>query len=221
MTSTPEQGNKPRRFSWTLLLFALSGFLISAVFILLSFPQLRSGQDETAAGTAIPGAVSASNFTTLPPPVPGTWNFGGQGNVQVGQPAPDFTLRTLDGSEATLSDYLGRPVLINFWASWCPPCRLEMPDLVRAYETHKAKGFVVLAVDLTFQDTLEDARAFVEEFNMTFPVLLDESGEVTQGLYQIMGLPMSVFVNRVGIVSRVQIGAMTSDQVDMFVGEIL
>ena len=223
MTSTPEQGNTPRRFSWLLLIFAVCGLLISVVFIILSFSESGSRSDETGVsglGTAIPGAVSASNFTTLPPSAPGTWNFGGQGNVQVGQPAPDFTLRTLDGGEATLSDYLGRPVLINFWASWCPPCRIEMPDLVRAYETHKAKGFVILAVDLTFQDTVEDARAFVEEFNMTFPVLLDESGEVTQGLYQIMGLPMSVFVNRVGIVSRVQIGAMTADQVDMFVGEI-
>jgi len=112
-------------------------------------------------------------------------------------------------------------VLINFWASWCPPCRLEMPDLVRAYEAHKAEGFVVLGVNLTFQDSLPDVQAFVDEFQMTFPVLLDEQGDVTENLYRLRGLPLSVFVNPDGIIARVQIGAMTRTQIDEFVGEIL
>jgi len=119
------------------------------------------------------------------------------------------------------TQFRGQPVLINFWASWCPPCRLEMPDLVRVYEAHKAEGFVILGINLTFQDALPDIQAFVQEFGMTFPVLLDEKGEVTQRLYRLQGLPLSVFVNRDGDIARIQIGAMTGAQIDEFVREIL
>jgi hypothetical protein len=96
-----------------------------------------------------------------------------------------------------------------------------MPDLVRAYETHKTEGFVILAIDLTFQDSIEGAQRFADEFRMSFPVLLDETGEVTTDLYQLRGLPMSVFVDREGLVNRVYLGVMTGGQIDEFVGEIL
>ena len=135
--------------------------------------------------------------------------------------APDFTLRTLGGEEITLSDLRGKPVLINFWASWCEPCRLEMPELVNAYETYKDEGLVILAVDLTYQDALEDVRTFVEEFGLPFPVLLDETGEVTDELYNVMGIPMSFFVNREGVIVRRQIGAMTGEQIEEFVREMI
>jgi peroxiredoxin len=138
-----------------------------------------------------------------------------------GAPAPDFTLKLLGGETVTLSQFRGQPVLINFWASWCPPCRLEMPDLVRAYEAHKAEGFVILGVNLTFQDSLPDIQAFVDEFGMTFPVLLDEDGKVTESLYRLRGLPLSVFINREGVIARVHIGALTASQIDEYVGEIL
>ena len=144
-----------------------------------------------------------------------------QYGVEIGQPPPEFTLMSLDGNEVSLADYRGQPVLINFWASWCPPCRLEMPDLVKAYEAHQDKGFVVLAIDLTFQDSIADVETFVEEFGMTFPVLLDQDGVVTNEQYRLLGLPMSVFVNREGIVTRLHIGAMTGEQVDEFVAEIM
>lgn len=156
-------------------------------------------------------------FTTLPAPV----SVNSAPAPVAGAPAPDFALKTLDGSEVSLSQFRGQPVLINFWASWCPPCRLEMPDLVRAYEAHKAEGFVVLGVNLTFQDSLPDVQAFVDEFNMTFPVLLDEAGEVTENLYRLRGLPLSVFVNREGVITRVHLGAMTASQIDDYVGELL
>jgi len=135
--------------------------------------------------------------------------------------APDFTLKTLDGDEISLSQFRGQPVLINFWASWCGPCRREMPDLVRAYETHKADGFVILGINLTFQDSIPEVQAFVDEFKMTFPVLLDETGDVALNLYQLRGLPMSIFVDRNGLIERLQIGAMTGEQIGEFVGDIL
>jgi hypothetical protein len=80
---------------------------------------------------------------------------------------------------------------------------------------------VVLAVDLTDQDSIDDVRAFVEEFDMTFPVLLDETGAVYNELYRLLGLPMSVFVDREGRIERIYIGLMTADQIDTFVSEIL
>ncbi len=166
-------------------------------------------------------AQIAPASTPLVATLQGPANAGSAPLPVAGVLAPDFTLKTLDGGEVSLSQFRGRPVLINFWASWCPPCRLEMPDLVRAYETHKADGFVILGIDLTFQDSIPDVQAFVEEFNMTFPVLLDETSEVTLNLYQLRGLPMSIFVDRNGVIARMHIGAMTGEQIDEFVGDIL
>jgi thiol-disulfide isomerase/thioredoxin len=94
----------------------------------------------------------------------------------VGKQAPDFTLSTFDGAEVSLSQFHGQPVLVNFWASWCLPCREEMPELVRSYESHKAEGVMILGLNLTYSDTVPEVQAFVNEFNITFPVLLDQDG---------------------------------------------
>ena len=139
----------------------------------------------------------------------------------VGKFAPDFTLLTLDGTEASLSQFRGQPVLINFWASWCFSCREEMPEMVRMYESHKAEGLMILGVNLTFQDTLPDVQAFASEFNITFPILLDEDGTVTEKLYQIPGILTTIFVNRDGTIERIQAGLITGSQFDQLVAEIL
>lgn len=135
--------------------------------------------------------------------------------------APDFTLQTLDGETIRLSDLRGRPVLINFWASWCGPCRREMPELIRVYEAHRAEGFVILALNDTSLDSLSAVKAFVEEFQLPFPVLLDETGAVSTDLYQLRGLPTSVFINREGFIVRIYLGAMTGAQIEQYVIEIL
>jgi peroxiredoxin len=139
----------------------------------------------------------------------------------VGKQAHDFTLPTLDGKKVSLSQLHGQPVLINFWASWCLPCREEMPELVRSYETHKAEGLMVLGLNLTYSDTLPDVKAFVSEFHMTFPVLLDKDGQVAEKLYPLPGVPTSIFINRDGTIERVQVGLMSGEQIDKFVAEIL
>jgi peroxiredoxin len=147
-------------------------------------------------------------------------NFPGSAPV-IGKLAPDFTLSTLDGTAVNLSQFRGQPVLINFWASWCFSCREEMPEMVRMYESHKAEGLMILGVNLAFQDVLPDVQAFASEFNITFPVLLDEAGTVTEKLYQIPGIPTTIFVNRDGTIERIQAGLITGPQFDQYVAEIL
>lgn len=194
----------PREILAVILIVALA----SGATILVLGRTARSG-------TTTADRLDPASFQQPPTP-------SGNGRIPgVGEAAPDFTLKTLDGSELTLSTLQGHPVLINFWASWCAPCRAEMPDLVRTYEAHKADGFIVLAINMTFQDSLPDALAFVKEFNMTFPVLLDKTGRVAREQYGLRGLPMSIFVDRNGVIVRRHIGAMTGKQVDTFVAEML
>lgn len=122
-----------------------------------------------------------------------------------GHPAPDFTLQTLDGRQVSLSDFRGRPVIVNFWATWCPPCRAEMPEFQNAYLEYQDRGLVILGVNSTVQDDPELVPGFVAEFGLTFPILLDEEGEATSA-YRILGLPTSVFIDSRGVVKEVFTG---------------
>jgi cytochrome c biogenesis protein CcmG, thiol:disulfide interchange protein DsbE len=119
--------------------------------------------------------------------------------------APDFTLSTLDGGEISLADFSGQPILINLWASWCGPCRAEMPAMQAMYEMYKADGFMILAINATNQDNLKDVSEFVDEFDLTFPILLDSNGDVSIA-YQLQALPTSFFVDKIGIIQEVVIG---------------
>ena len=184
----------------------------------------------TTGGLGAPRAaapVSAAVQTTPPLLVVST-EASGQTPVfmyyrlNAGDPAPDFSLEVLDGEETiTLSQFTGQPVLLNFWASWCVPCRTELPDLQRAYEANRDARLVLLGINLTSQDSVAEARAFVRELGLTFPILLDETGEVTDGSYRVLGLPMSVFVNRAGLIQRIQVGAMTRSQIEEYVAAIV
>lgn len=124
---------------------------------------------------------------------------------QAGFLAPDFTLSTPDGVSYTLSDLRGKPVLINLWASWCGPCRAEMPAMQALYEKFHQDGFEILAVNATNQDTVPAAEAFVAEYGLTFPILLDHDGAVSS-LYQLRALPSSFFISKDGTISEVVIG---------------
>jgi peroxiredoxin len=214
-----ESYRSARRIPWPILIFALGGVGLSIAFIVLSYPQTAPPRNGNAASAVDSLQQSITSDAVLV--TPGLSNQLRFGDPRVGQPAPDFTLKTLDGDTVSLSDFSGRPVLINFWATWCAPCWQEMPELVRAYNTHEAQGFVVLAVNLTHQDLVEEVQTFVEEFDMIFPVLLDEDGNVSGRLYRVPGLPMSVFIDRDGVIRWRHIGLMTSEQIDEFVGEIL
>jgi peroxiredoxin len=135
-------------------------------------------------------------------------------------PAPEFTLNTLDGQEVSLSDFRGRPVIINFWATWCGPCRVEMPHFQEAYTAHQNNGLVILGVNLTERDVVTEVPGFIDEFGLTFPIVLDESGEVAK-TYKAFGQPASVFVDKDGIVHEVFYGPVNKAFIDARVAEML
>ena len=124
---------------------------------------------------------------------------------QKGFAAPDFELKTTSGETVKLSDYRGQAVLVNLWATWCPPCRAEMQTIEKIYTEYKDQGFVVLAVDMTYQDNPARVLPFVTEQGLTYPILLDETGDMAT-TYQMRSLPTSFFVNREGIINEVVIG---------------
>lgn len=120
------------------------------------------------------------------------------GPAAVGEVAPDFAFVLADGRGISLSDLRGRPVVINFWATWCGPCRLEMPEFVALHRSHP--DLVVLEVNV--MESEATARPFAEEFGMTMPVILDQEGDV-QRAYGVRGLPVTIFINAEGeVVSR-------------------
>ena len=124
---------------------------------------------------------------------------------QVGLIAPDFTLSAIDGSEISLSDLSGSPVILNIWASWCPPCRAEMPDLQQAHLENSDTDLHIIGINSTSQDSLQNVLSFVEENKLTFPILLDTSGSVTRN-FNIHSLPTTFFIDRSGKITRVLIG---------------
>jgi peroxiredoxin len=138
-----------------------------------------------------------------------------------GSAAPDFTLKTLAGDTATLSSFQGRPVFLNFWATWCGPCRTEMEEIAHAYRAHTDAGLQVFAIDLTDQERkLNDVRKFVDELQLPFPVLLDEKGKVRKR-YVLRGVPTSVFIDARGVVRLVNPGPITSETIQRGLAEIL
>jgi cytochrome c biogenesis protein CcmG/thiol:disulfide interchange protein DsbE len=132
----------------------------------------------------------------------------GPTGVQVGDRAAGFTVTTPAGESIALDDYRGSVILLNFWATWCGPCREEMPAFQAAYEARKDDGLVVLAVN--YQQKAADVTPFVEELGLTFPVALDPSLKVAT-LYRVRGLPMSLVIDREGLVRVRHVGHISQD----------
>ncbi|MEK4147700.1 TlpA disulfide reductase family protein [Robertmurraya sp. FSL W8-0741] len=125
--------------------------------------------------------------------------------------APSFAITTLDGEDVTLDDYKGKKVLLNFWATWCPPCRKEMPDMQQLYEENRDDDFVVLAVNMTnTEKKRSDVVQFVDHYQLTFPILMDENGKVAQQ-YEILSYPTSFFIDSDGVIRGKIVGEMSKE----------
>lgn len=131
--------------------------------------------------------------------------------LEVGNTAPDFELKLLTGEMTKLSDYRGKKVMLNFWATWCPPCKAEMPEMQQFYEATKDE-VAILAVNM---DPQNDVAGFVKDMGITFPILLDEKNEVNQN-YQIISIPTTFFIDENGVITHKFIGAMTLDDMKTY-----
>jgi len=176
------------------LVLLLTGFALVGLAVGLAFFNLP-------AAPASPGSAET--------PVPGEAAF-------VGSEAPDFELLTVDGDRMRLSDLRGRVVLLNFWATWCSPCRVEMPDL-QARADRWAQRLTVVGVN--FDEPRAEVLAFRDELGLTFPLLLDPGAQV-QELYRIVGYPTSIFVDEDGIVRAQHIGLMSPQQLDEYLTQM-
>ncbi len=144
------------------------------------------------------GAVTAYWFVNRPPDSP-----------QVGKPAPDFALRSLDDQVVTLNAFRGKPIIVNFWATWCQPCTEEMPALQAKVASHP--DLVILGVDNV--EPVVKVKPFVERLQIEFPVLLDQDGSVIEQ-YRVIGMPTSFFVDRSGVLRRIFTGALRQQDLD-------
>ena len=193
MDDLPVHRSRPRWISVLPLIASLLAIVVGALLIIR--PAIF------APATPAPSLTGSSNLNAHMP--------------KEGEVVPDFQLATLDGRTVKLSDLRGHPVLINFWATWCGPCKEELPLIVSAYNANKAKGFRVLAIDSTAFDNLDDIRGFVAKFNMTFDVLTDSDDAISTG-WNIIGLPSSFFVRADGTLAKVHVGQMTADQLNEY-----
>lgn len=126
---------------------------------------------------------------------------------KVGDPAPDFVAVSLRGEPVALSDFRGTPVWLNFWGSWCPPCRAEMPDIQAAYEQLAPQGLELLAVSLG--EPPEDAARFAARNNTTFTILVDPNRTLTSPAFPIYNFPTHIFIDREGIVRKIVLSIMS------------
>ncbi len=153
-----------------------------------------------------------TTWTFLSRVPPAATTGGAPPSAREGFSAPDFTLDLLGGGQVTLSELRGKVVMVNLWASWCPPCRAEMPAIEKVYRANKDRGFEVLAVNSTVQDSEADAAAFVQNFGLTFPIPLDRTGTVS-ARYLLRALPSTFFIDRKGVIRSVVIGGPMSEAV--------
>ncbi|WP_233523015.1 redoxin domain-containing protein [Peribacillus saganii] len=140
-------------------------------------------------------------------------------SVDQGVPAPDFELTLLDGETVKLSDYKGKTVILNFWATWCPPCKAEMPHMQNFYKKNINRDVTILAVNLTNQDKGEKViENFVKDYRLTFPIPLDENGEVGQ-MYQAITIPTSYIINKDGVITKKVVGPMDEETMTKLVND--
>ena len=133
--------------------------------------------------------------------------------------APSISLKALDGNSHSLADYRGRVVLINLWATWCPPCQAEMPILQRYFEKHRAEGLTVIAIEDGEPEA--EVAAFAQRYGLTFPIWLDPGHQATDRAFKTINLPTSYVVDRTGTVRLTWLGAISETTLEAHVTPLI
>ncbi|MFZ5631689.1 MAG: TlpA family protein disulfide reductase [Bacillota bacterium] len=215
----------------------MNGRLISIIVICLAILSVvgiygcsggQKGEKETP-GTAPPGAAAKAGPGAAAPAASSgkeqsAAGAGGQEKsvqtgTETGQLAPDFTLTGPDGKEVSLSSFRGKPVMLNFWATWCPPCKEEMPAIQKFF-TQRGQEMQVLAVNLTVSEKAPDQVGdFLKSNGYTFPVLLDKKGD-TARQYLVRYIPTTYFIDKRGIIRDKHTGPLTPDMLEAFYARV-
>jgi len=196
-------------FGWLLV---TSGFLQRITRLMSNSPVLAYTEPVATATWTPPEPASTSTPIPTPTLQTGPWT---------NQLAPDFSLQTLSGDTVQLSDYRGKIILLNFWTSWCPPCKAEMPEIQSLYEAYQAQGLIVLGINITVLDDRVEVERFVKELGLSFPILLDESGDISNPLYRVIRIPTSYFIDQEGKIYSVQFGAMSTERIEQLIQDKL
>lgn len=138
--------------------------------------------------------------------------------AQVNYPAPELSLENINGQVQSLADFRDKIVLVNNWATWCPPCKAEMPTLVAYYQAHKDEGFVIISIDAG--ESKQAVQAFAEQYKMTFPVWLDP-GAAAMDAFKNQSLPSSYVIDRSGTVRVMWVGEINREMLEKYVTPIL
>lgn len=142
-------------------------------------------------------------------------------NLYTGNSLANFSLNSLAGKVVSLSDFKGKPLVITLWATWCVPCQSEMPAFQAAYDQYQSQGLVILGINDTQNDSLTDVTAFVKQYSLTFPILLDDTGDVSAKVFNATGLPDSFFVDAQGVIRFAQIGELSTADLNRYIQALL
>jgi thiol-disulfide isomerase/thioredoxin len=162
--------------------------------------------------------------TSKDKPVVNYANCKGDSGLEIGNCAPNFVLKTLDGKQAELYKTEGKPTIINFWASWCDPCKQEMPYLQNAYDQYQDQMNFRM-VNETAQDTLPNIKKFMKQYKFHFPILLDQENEDGQTVgtdhYQLIGVPTTFVIDSTGKITHKVVGEMSKEELQGILDDVL